>query len=160
MSKLILEKLQFSLAINVMSALLGHFNGQVFRSDSNQNYVRYVITFVNNLGKALGLVNLRDYEKFKALNISEARYSSMHEDLKNGKIPEVKVIISAPLELAYHFKVNTSTKPLELLESLIIAKSNNISVSPEQIQEIYSEAELALQYPEIEINPLGEGSSI
>lgn len=156
----ILEKLQFSLAVNVMSALLDQFNGQVFKSEANQNYTRYVIAFVNNLAKALGINNLRDYDKFKALNISESRYSSMHEDLVNGKMPEVKVILSAPLELAYHFKVNISTKPLELLETMILAKSNNISVPQEQIQELYKEAELAFSYNEIIISTIGEQANL
>ena len=155
-NKNLLEKLQFSLAINVMSALLDQFNGQVFKSELNQNYVHYVIQFVANLAKALGIENLRDYNAFKALNISESRYSSMHEDIANGKTPEVKIIISAPLELAYHFNLTISTKPLEIVESLILAKSNNISISLEQIQELYYEAELALNETEVAINMLGE----
>ncbi len=144
-NKILLEKLQFALAVNVMSALLDQVNGQVFQSESNQNYIRYVITFVNSLAKTLGVENLRDYSVFRALNISEARYSSMHEDITNGKIPEVKVIISAPLELAYHFNVPVPTKPLELVNELLLAKSNHIPVSLEQIHEIYNEAELALE---------------
>lgn len=154
-----LEKLQFALAINVMSALLDQHNGQVFHSEANQNYVRYVVQFVGNLAKALGIENLRDYNAFKALNISESRYSSMHEDLANGKTPEVKVIISAPLEIAYHFNISVSTKPLEILENLIFAKSNNTSISLEQIRELYHEAELALNETEISINMLGEESN-
>jgi ketopantoate reductase len=130
-----------------MSALLDQMNGQVFQSDTNQHYVRYVIKFVNSLGKALGIENMRDYDAFKALNISESRYSSMHEDLVNGKIPEVKVIISAPLEVAHHFNIAISTKPLEIIEELLLAKSSNISVSNEQIKEIYTQAELALELP-------------
>lgn len=155
-NKNFLEKLQFSLAVNVMSALLDQYNGQVFQSESNQNYVRYVITFVNSLAKALGINNLRDYDVFKALNISEARYSSMHEDLVNAKAPEVKVMISAPIEIAKHFNINISTKPLEILKDLIWAKSSNIPISPEQIQEFYYEAELALNATEILVNIIGE----
>lgn len=157
-NKNFLEKLQFSLAVNVMSALLDQHNGQVFQSEKNQNYVRYIITFVNSLAKALGHENLRDYNAFKALNISENRYSSMHEDLTNNKTPEVKVIISAPLEIAYHFNISVSTKPLEILESLILSKSNNICISSEQIQELYYEAALALNETETAINILGEES--
>ncbi len=155
-NKNFLEKLQFSLAINVMSALLDQYNGQVFHSESNQNHVRYVVRFVSDLAKALGIENLRDYNVFKALNISESRYSSMHEDLINGKTPEVKVIISAAIEIAQHFNINISTKPLEMLEDLILAKSNNISISPEQTQEFYYKVELALNTTEILVNILGE----
>lgn len=144
-SKNFLEKLQFSLSVNVMSALLDQMNGQVFQSEANQNYVRYVVKFVNALAESLKVENVRDYNAFRALNISEARYSSMHEDLSHGKMPEVKVIVSAPLELAYHFNLSISTKPLEIIEELLLAKSNNISVSSEQIQEIYTQAELALE---------------
>mgnify|MGYP001000060173 CR=1 FL=1 len=78
-------------------------------------------------------------------NISEARYSSMHEDLANSKMPEVAVIVSSPLELAQYFNLSISLKPLEIVEELLFAKSNHISVSQEQIQEIYTQAELALQ---------------
>ena len=156
-SKNFLEKLQFALAINVMSALLDQHNGQVFHSEANQNYVRYVIKFVNALAESLKVENIRDYNAFRALNISEARYSSMHEDLSHGKMPEVKVIVSAPLELAYHFNLSISTKPLEIIEELLLAKSNNISVSNMQIQEIYTQAELAVNTTEISINMVGEG---
>lgn len=158
-NKNFLEKLQFALAINVMSALLDQFNGQVFKSESNQNYVHYIIQFVANLAKALGIENLRDYNAFKALNISEMRYSSMHEDIANGKIPEVKIIISAPLEIAYHFNLTISTKPLEFVESLMFVKSNNISISLEQIQELNYEVKLALNETEVPINILGENSN-
>lgn len=155
-SKKFLEKLQFSLAINVMSALLDQHNGQVFQSEQNQGYVRYVVQFVDNLAKALGIEDMRDYNAFRALNISEARYSSMHEDLSRGKMPEVKVIVSAPLELSSHFNLVISTKPIELVEELLLAKSNNIPTSVEQIQEIYYEAELALNATELVIDMSGE----
>lgn len=158
-SKNFLEKLQFSLSVNVMSALLDQMNGQVFQSEANQNYVHYVIKFINALAESLKVENVRDYNAFRALNISEARYSSMHEDLVNGKIPEIKVIVSAPLELAYHFNLSISTKPLEIIEELLLAKSNNISISSEQIQEIYTQAELALNITEISINMLGEAAN-
>lgn len=155
-SKLMLEKLQFALAINVMSALLNKFNGQVFQSEENQDYVRYVIVFVDHLAKALGIEKLRDYQAFKALNISEARYSSMHEDFVKGRTPEIKVIVSSPLELAHHFNISISTKPIELVESLLLAKVDNIMPSIEKIQEIYDESKLALDARGIEINMLGE----
>ena len=144
-SRNFLEKLQFSLSVNVMSALHNKMNGEVFQSEANQNYVLYIITFVDSLGEALGVKNLREFAAFKALNISEARYSSMHEDLQNGKMPEVKVIVSSSLELAYHFNLTIPTKPLELVENFLIAKSNNISISQEQIQEIYSEVDSILE---------------
>lgn len=155
-SKLMLEKLQFSLAINVMSALLDKFNGQVFQNEDNQVYVRYVISFVDNLAKVLGIEDLRNYQAFKALNISEARYSSMHEDFSKGRTPEIKVIVSGPLELAYHFNISTSTKPLELVENLLFAKVGDISPSMEQIQEIYTESKLALNLRAVEVDILGE----
>jgi ketopantoate reductase len=157
-NKIILEKLQFALAINVMSALLDKLNGEVFQSEANQNYVRYVVTFVANLANALNVENIRNYDAFKALNISESRYSSMHEDLYHGKMPEIKVIISAPLELSKYFNLTISTRPLEIVEELLFAKSNNIAVSDAQVQEIYHESNLALQYNEIAINIAGEGS--
>lgn len=159
-SKKFLEKLQFSLAVNVMSALLDQHNGQVFQSEQNQNYVRYVVQFVNSLAKALGIDDIRGYDAFRALNISEARYSSMHEDFSRGKMPEVKVIVSAPLELSSYFNLAISTKPIELVEELLLAKSNNIPSSSEQIQEIYYEAELALNTTEVVIDMSGEDSDL
>lgn len=143
--KILLEKLQFSLAINVMSALLDRHNGVVFQDEANQVYVRYVISFVSFLAKALNIDNVRNYEAFKALNISEARYSSMHEDIAKGKTPEIKVIVSTPLELAQSLSIEISTKPIKLLEELLIGLSRKVSVTSQQIEELYYEAQLALE---------------
>jgi ketopantoate reductase len=148
-SKNLLENLEFSLAVNVMSALLDKHNGQVFQDEENQVYIKYVIEFVNNLGNALGIKDLRDYDIFKSLNISEARYSSMHEDYKNAKVPEIKVIVSAPLELSSYLNLTFPTKPLEIIEELLFFKANNNSVSLEKIQEIYYESELAINITEV-----------
>jgi hypothetical protein len=41
--------------------------------------------------------------------------------------------------------VTVSTKPLELVNELLLAKSHHIPVSLEQIYEMYNEAELALE---------------
>ncbi len=158
-NKAILEKLQFALSINVMSALLDQSNGDVFEAPVTQSYIRYVIKFVNNLAENLGIENLRKFEQFKQSNISKLHFSSMHQDFKTGNFPEVKVIISAPIELAHYFQENgsktISTKPLEIVEELIIAKSHNISILQSQIEAIYRESTLLLE-ESLEI--LGDGN--
>ncbi|MGB4192119.1 MAG: 2-dehydropantoate 2-reductase N-terminal domain-containing protein [Rickettsiales bacterium] len=148
-SKAILEKLQFALSINVMSALLNQTNGYVFEAKENQNYILYVIKFVNNLAQNLGIHNLRNYDTFKLANISKLHFSSMHKDMMDCKTPEVKSIISAPLELAYYFQeqgmMHLSTKPLEAAQELILTKNFDIFPSSKQIESIYAESILALK---------------
>ncbi len=160
----ILEKLQFALSINVMSALLNKSNGEVFDSENTQNYIKYIIKFTENIGKNIGLNQLRNYDKFKQQNISKLHYSSMHNDFKEGRAPEVKIIVSAPLELAYFFKnhnmINMPTKPIEMVEELIVAISNNNSVLPSQIEDIFHQAELALNNEASTINIFGEISNL
>lgn len=146
--KAILEKLQFALSINIISALIDQSNGYVFEAKETQGYIGYAIKFVNQLSLNLGIGQLQDYEKFKTKTISKLHFSSMHKDIAEGKIPEINVIISAPLELAEYFEENKTTgnaihispKPLEIVQELLLNKSKNILVSQDQINHLYEEA--------------------
>ena len=140
-NKRILEKLQFALSINTISALLNKHIETVFYDELNRKYILYVTKFIKLLAEALSIKNMRSYKEFIANDLQEPRYSSFHDDIANHKTPEINVIVSAPIELAKRLTLAISIKPLEMLEEMLTQKSHNITITDQEISNFYRSIE-------------------
>lgn len=147
----ILEKLQFSLSINTLSAIMEKNIGDVFDSKETQPLIAYSIKLINQISNSLGLGELRNYEQFKSIFITKEHFSSLFHDMKKGKFVEVEGIIGTTVELVEfltHHHINKShfldLKPLILLKKLLNQKCNKIEINGEQLIALFESCQLAL----------------
>lgn len=129
----ILEKHQFTLAINTLSAKMERNIGDVFDAPETQNFIQYAITLINQMAQLLNLGKLRSYQEFKKISITKEHYSSLHHDIQAGKPGEIAAIVDATIELAEHLRLRfphaelLSTEPLKDLKHLLESKKESIA---------------------------------
>ena len=128
----ILEKLRFSMTINVLSAITERSIDHVFDDPKNSLFLRYTICLLDRLAVNLGIGNLYDYDQFKSLSVTKGHFSSLYHDTMNKKQTEIEVIVEAPLELCRYVKERERVwaqlpilRPLEVLRALLMEKIEN-----------------------------------
>lgn len=140
--KNILEKLQFALSINTLSALLEQNLGTVFDETQAQSFISYVIELINQMAIALEIKDLRTYIQFKALTITREHYSSLYHDIKAGKPGEINAIIGSSMELAIQLQQarlmpDTDLEPLEWLRDSLYRKSKKEEIPQSEIESFF-----------------------
>jgi len=135
----ILEKLQFALSVNVLSALMNQSIDQVFSEPETQPFIKYSIALIQEISNSLHIGQLRNYDEFKNLPITKGHYSSLYKDIQDGKPTEISAIIEATLEIA-HFtqkhplSATLELAPLELGLKLLKQKATGHPINPADIK--------------------------
>lgn len=147
--KIILEKLQFALAINIMSGLLSKSNGDIFYDPELQSFIKYIILLTNSIGKAFNVEGLRGYEQFKKIKITRTHFSSFYHDLKAEKSSEGQGFANATLELlgyiqSQHLGEVPDLSPLLILKSLIEKRVRKETIQPKDIKLLLDKFNTAL----------------
>lgn len=149
--KNILEKLQFALSINTLSAILEKNIGDIFDSEEAQILIVYSITLINQMALRLDLGTLRNYEQFKLITVTREHFSSLYYDIREGKPGEVKAIVDATIELAQildnhnrHEVPMPDVKPLEILRILLNQKTKKIEVNKLQLTKLFETCHISL----------------
>lgn len=149
--KNILEKLQFALSINTLSAILEKNIGNIFDSEETQILIIYSIKLINQIALRLDLGTLRSYEQFKLITVTKEHFSSLYHDIKEGKPGEVKAIVDATIELVQFLENNNrhevpmpDVKPLEILRHLLNQKAKNIEVNTLQLTKLFEACHVSL----------------
>lgn len=146
MQKIVLEKLQFSLSINTLSALMEKPIDQIFYDNPIQPFIRYCIELVNSIGEAIGIKDMKDYNQFKSIAVTKGHFSSLYKDIQNKKNTELNAIVGATLEIATYInskkiRPSLNIKPLYTLNDLLknkIERQQNFSTD-RIIQELTAE---------------------
>lgn len=137
--RIVLEKLQFSLSVNILSGLLNRSLDDVFYDPKLQPFLEYIATLVQNIGANLGIQNVRSYKQFsKNTGLTRGHFSSFWHDLKTGKTPENKAIVDAAIELGRYVNSQTiqnqlNLTPLLKLKELVDKRIDGGSISEEDI---------------------------
>ncbi|USO02352.1 MAG: ketopantoate reductase family protein [Alphaproteobacteria bacterium] len=121
--KMTLEKLQFALAINTLSAIMEKTTGEVFEDPNAQSFIKYTINILQEISDKINAGHLRDYQTFKVLPITKGHYSSMYNDLKQNRSIEKAAILDATLELCELLNLK-NLAPLKRLQAILAAKIN------------------------------------
>jgi ketopantoate reductase len=140
----ILEKLQFTMSINVLSAILEKNLGDVFNDFKSQTVIKYVIDFCNALALSYGIKDLRDYEQFKKLEVTKTHFSSIYTDIAQNKPTELNAILNAPLEL-YETQYKKGKvffpdiAPLKMLKALLEKKISQQHIEDKDLDNLFNQ---------------------
>ena len=143
MHKNVLEKLQFALSVNVLSALMARPIDEIFIDPQAQPLIEYVIKLLETIAVGTKVGNLRDYQQFKKLPISKGHYSSLYKDIINHKSNESAAIIGATLELAEYIKTRNDVElpnlqALRYLQQLLERKSQGEKLSKADLDKLFA----------------------
>lgn len=146
----ILKKLIFCIVVNDMSALLEKTNDDAFDhlKKNHKDFIQYVIKFVNQLGLDLKLGEIISYKDFiDNTTPSKIHFSSMHSDIKKGKLPEIKSFLEAPIELYNYFAVSSQhdnckasgVSSLNTLATLLEKKHQKQEITQDDLKSLFAE---------------------
>lgn len=124
--KVILEKLQFALAINVISALTGATNYDIFMNEQHQEYINDCINFTQEIADKIGIGKIRSYADFRNMKVTKHHKSSLHYDITHNKINEIDAIVTLILRLSNQLKIEPDSNihtQLELIKNLLFLKA-------------------------------------
>lgn len=141
--KQVLEKLQFALSVNVLSALMDSSIDQVFIDPETQPLIKYVINVIDGIAAASHVGTLRDYQQFQSLPVTKGHYSSLYKDIRNNKRTEIAAIVDATLELSSHLNtINTqnsvNVEPLEYMRELLSLKIKGDTITKAQLEHLFN----------------------
>jgi ketopantoate reductase len=105
MQSLVLEKLQFSLTINTLSALLDLSIDRIFNDSKLESFVKKMMDFIQSIATRLD-IPIRKYDDFLKLKVTVGHFSSMHHDLKQAKPLEINAIVKAIIDTADILGIN------------------------------------------------------
>lgn len=150
--KNILEKLQFAMSVNTLSAIMEKNIGTIFENENTQVLIHYVIEILNRVAIALEIPPLRNYQQFKSIAITKEHFSSLYHDIViAGKVGEINAIVSAPLELIAHLQSlnypsvkDVELTPLLTLQELLIKKKKCQIISAQDLSKLFTQCDDAL----------------
>jgi 2-dehydropantoate 2-reductase len=137
--RMVLEKLQFALSVNMMSGVLNKPLGDIFYAPEFQPLLRYIVAVIGAVGDALKIKGVRSYEQFAKTEVTRTHFSSFYKDLVAGKTTEANAFLGATLELADFTRSQElgtlpDLSPLLKLKALVDKRIDGGVISDEELQ--------------------------
>ena len=137
--RIILEKLQFALSVNVLSGLLNKPLGDIFYAPRLQPLMQYLVTIVGAIGDAFKVRRIRNYEQFAKVEVTRTHFSSFYRDLLGGKTTEACAFVESALELANYIQSQKlgrlpDLSPLLALKELVDMRVDGAVITEESLQ--------------------------
>jgi ketopantoate reductase len=102
----ILEKLEYTLSVELIATLTESTSYEVFDNKNYEFYQRYVNDLIGSIGEYVGIKKLRSFESFKNLNVVKGFSSSLDSDHKVGENKEINLILDSTIEIAENMNKN------------------------------------------------------